>query len=106
MDAVVHGPPGTIVHWLTRGVPDGLGTIGPDGTLTIRLLDAAGPDAPNGSGATVRITAATPAGHGYSGSGGSGVFRTPPDLEVAVPEGLFVWEPTIVGQTSPGPPSP
>ncbi len=102
VDAVVHGPPGSTVHWLTRGVPDGAGTIGPDGTLTIRLLDAAGPDAPNGSGTSVRITAATPAGHGYSGVWRIRVFRTPPDLDVTVPEGLFVWEPTIVGQTSPG----
>ena len=102
VEAEVHGPPGTIVHWLTRGVPDGQGEIGPTGSLTIRLLEAASPDAPDGSGATARIWAVTPVGHAYAGSWRLRVYRLPPDLELTVPDGLLVLEPTIVGQTTPG----
>jgi hypothetical protein len=102
VSAVIHGPPGTIVHWLTRGVPDGEGEIDANGILTIPLLEAAEPDAPNGTRVTVLATAVTPAGHAYAGRWRIRAFRTPPDLDVAVPEGLLQLSPTVSGQTEPG----
>ncbi len=68
--------------------------------LQIPLLDAA--VLGNGSRATAHLTAVTPAGHAYSGRWRLRVYRTAPDLEVTVPDGLIVWDPTIHGRTSPG----
>lgn len=100
--ADVTGPPGTVVHFLTRGISDGSAVIPPSGTLAIRLLDAASPDAPNGSGTNARLWAVTPAGHVYGGVWRLRVYRSPPDLDLTIPEGIFAFEPTIAGSTSPG----
>ncbi len=102
VEAEVHGPPGTVVHWTTRGVTGGLGTIDQRGLLVIPLLEAAVNGAPNGSGATATIWVTTPAGHSYGGTWRLRVFRTPPDLEMTVPDGLFVLDPAVIGQTAPG----
>jgi hypothetical protein len=94
-EAEVSGPPGTMVWWATRGDAGEL-TIGAEGVARIQLLEAAGPNAPDGSGATVNLWVVTPAGHGYE------VYRQPPSLEITDDEALVNFSPTISGQTIPG----
>jgi hypothetical protein len=100
-EAEVSGPPGTMVWWATRGDAGEL-TIGAEGVARIQLLEAAGPNAPDGSGATVNLWVVTPAGHGYEGSWRIRVYRQPPSLEITDDEALVNFSPTISGQTIPG----
>jgi len=99
--AEIHGPPGTTVNWQSRGT-GGDDVIGPSGSIQLQLLEPAGPDAPNGSGATAQIWAVTPGGHAYSGTWRIRVFREPPDLSVAAPDGVIQLNQTISGRTDPG----
>jgi hypothetical protein len=101
VDAIVEGPPGTRIWWTTRGA-QGQTTIGPDGRATIRLLEPAGPDAPDGSGAHPAMWAVTPAGHAYHGSWSIRVFRQPPDLGLEESVPIVDFEPTLSGRTLPG----
>lgn len=100
-DAEIVGPPGSVVWWSTRG---GLGqsSIGPDGTIRVRLLDEAGPNAPEGSGATVNIWVVTPAGHGYAGTWRIRVHRQPPSLAIADDGAIVDFSPGVSGRTVPG----
>lgn len=101
VDAIVEGPPGTRVWWSSRGT-EGQARIGPDGRATMRLLEPAGPDAPEGSGATPSIWAITPAGHTYHGEWRIRVFRQPPDLGLQAEVPIIDLEPTLSGRTLPG----
>lgn len=100
-EAEVSGPPGTTVWWVTRGNA-GEVTIGAEGSARIELLEAAGPNAPDGSGATVHFWVATPAGHGYEGSWRIRVYRQPPSLEFEDRDALVNFSPTVSGRTVPG----
>ena len=100
-EAEIVGPPDTIVWWSTRGF-SGQSAIGFDGNIRIHLLDEAGPNAPEGSGATVDIWAITPAGHGYAGTWRIRVFRQPPSLAITDEEAIVNFSPTISGRTTPG----
>ena len=100
--AEITGPPGTAVWWRTRGTPTGQLIIGPDGVARIRLLEPAGPHAPDGSGATASVWLVTPAGHAYYGTWRIRVFRQPPTLAITPSEALFTFSPTVSGQTVPG----
>ena len=100
-DAEITGPPGTTVWWSTRG-DSGVLTIGPDGVARIRLIEPAGPDAPDGLGATVNIWVLTPAGHAYSGTWRIRVYRQPPDLGIDEVPPLVDFTPTLAGVTLPG----
>lgn len=100
-DAEITGPPAARVWWTTRGDSGEL-TIGPEGVARIRLLDEAGPNAPDGSGATVNIWVVTPAGHGYAGAWRIRVYRQPPSLEFEDIDALVNFSPTVSGQTVPG----
>jgi hypothetical protein len=99
--AEITGPPGTYVWWVTRG-DSGQTTIGADGVAQIRLLEPAGPNAPDGSGATARIWAVTPAGHGYHGTWRIRVFRQAPSLTFIADDVLVEFSPTVSGRTVPG----
>ncbi|MGH2488182.1 MAG: hypothetical protein ACRDFR_01005, partial [Candidatus Limnocylindria bacterium] len=101
VEAEVHGPPGTTVSWSTRGDAGQL-IIGSDGVVRIQLLEAAGPNAPEGSGATASIWAVTPAGHAYAGIWRIRVYRQPPPLAVTSADELFSFSPTVSGLTTPG----
>jgi hypothetical protein len=100
-EAEVSGPPGSTVWWTTRGDGGEL-TIGPEGVARIQLLAAAGPNAPDGSGATVNLWVVTPAGHGYEGVWRIRVYRQPPSLELEASDALLNLSPTISGRTVPG----
>lgn len=100
-DAEIVGPPGTTVWWSTRGGP-GQSTIGSEGTIRIHLLDEAGPNAPEGSGATVNIWLVTPAGHGYAGVWRIRVYREPPSLAIQDEGAIVNFSPTLSGRTVPG----
>ncbi|MEX0629236.1 MAG: hypothetical protein WEE67_02235 [Chloroflexota bacterium] len=100
--AEISGPPGTTVWWATRGRPSGNLTLGADGVARIQLLEAAGPNAPDGSGATASIWLVTPAGHAYYGTWRIRVYRQPPSLVITPNEALFNFSPAVVGQTVPG----
>lgn len=99
--AEITGPPGTYVWWVTRG-DSGQTTIGADGVVRVQLLEPAGPDAPDGSGATARIWAVTPAGHGYHGTWRIRVFRQAPSLTFTADDVLVEFSPTVSGRTVPG----
>jgi hypothetical protein len=100
-EAEVFGPEGTVVWWSSRGT-SGRGTIGPMGSVRIQLLPPAGPNAPDGSGATSHIWAVTPAGHAYSGIWRIRVYRQPPGLAIAEDAPLLDFDPSLAGQTIPG----
>lgn len=99
--AQISGPTGTSVWWRSRG-DSGQTTIGPDGVAQIQLLEPAGPNAPDGSGATASIWLVTPAGHAYHGTWRIRVYRQAPSLTFTVDEALVDFSPTISGQTVPG----
>jgi len=99
--AEITGPPGTSVWWVSRG-DSGQMTIGADGVAQIRLLEPAGPNAPDGSGATVSIWLVTPAGHGYHGTWRIRVFRQAPSLAFTAEDVLVDFSPTVSGRTVPG----
>jgi len=99
--AEIIGPPGTYVWWVTRG-DSGQTTIGADGVAQIRLLDRAGPNAPDGSGATASIWLVTPAGHTYHGTWRIRVYRQPPSLAFTADDALVNFSPTVSGRTVPG----
>jgi hypothetical protein len=101
VDAELHGPPGSAVIWLAPGVPDGRDEIGPNGMLTIPILPAGDAESRH-QGGSIRITAVTPTGRVYWGQWSIRTLSLPPDLEVAVPDGLLMLAPAIVGRTSPG----
>jgi len=101
VDAVVEAPIGTVVGWSTRSENGSL-TIGPEGAARIRLLEPAGPNAPDGSGTTTTIWLVTPAGHAYAGTWRIAVYRQPPDLGITDAAPLFDLDPTVDGQTLPG----
>jgi hypothetical protein len=96
--AEITGPPGTYVWWTTRG-DSGQTTIGADGVAQVRLLEPAGPNAPDGSGATASIWVVTPAGHGYHGTWRIRVFRQAPSLTFTVDDVLVDFSPTVSGRT-------
>jgi len=100
--AEISGPPGTTVWWATRGRPSGNLTLGTDGVARIRLLEAAGPNAPDGSGATASIWLVTPAGHAYYGAWRIRVYRQPPSLAFTADDVLVDFSPTVSGRTVPG----
>lgn len=100
--AEITGPPGTTVWWATRGRPSGNLTLGADGVARIQLLEAAGPNAPDGSGATVSIWLVTPAGHAYYGTWRIRVYRQPPSLAFTADDALVDFSPTVSGRTVPG----
>jgi hypothetical protein len=100
-EAEIVGPPGTWVRWSTRGGMNEA-SIGSEGTVRLLLLPAAGPDAPQGSGATVSIWLVTPAGHGYSGAWRIRVFREPPSLAISDEGAIVNFSPTLSGRTDPG----
>jgi hypothetical protein len=101
VDAEIHAPPGSEVRWRTR---DGGGTamVLPNGEVTIRLLEAAGSTAPDGSGTTASIALLTPAGHAYSSTWRISVYRQPPDLGIRDDPALVDFSPTLSGETLPG----
>jgi len=99
--AEIAGPPGTTVWWTTRGDSGEL-TIGPEGVARIRLLEAAGPNAPDGSGATASVWLVTPAGHAYYGTWRIRVYRQPPSLAITLNDELLNFSPAVAGQTVPG----
>jgi hypothetical protein len=100
--AEISGPPGTTVWWATRGRPSGNLTLGADGVARIQLLEAAGPNAPDGSGATASIWLVTPAGHAYYGTWRIRVYRQPPSLAFTADDALVNFSPTVSGRTVPG----
>ncbi|MEK6190697.1 MAG: hypothetical protein AABM41_00070 [Chloroflexota bacterium] len=99
--AEITGPPGTYVWWVSRG-DSGQTTIGADGVAQIRLLEAAGPNAPNGSGTTASIWLVTPVGHGYYGTWRIRVFREAPSLAFTADDVLVDFSPTVSGRTVSG----
>jgi hypothetical protein len=101
VEAEIHGPPGSVVSWVIRSVEDSA-TVAPDGIARIRLMEPAGPDAPDGSGSNVGIQVVTPSGHAYSGSWRINVYRQPPDLGIRDQPGLVEFSPTLTGRTLPG----
>jgi hypothetical protein len=101
VDAEIHAPPGTVVTWEARGVQDSA-TVTPDGIGRIRLMEAAGPNAPDGSGVNVGMRLVTPSGHAYSGLWRINVYRQPPDLGIRDQPGLVDFNPTLTGRTLPG----
>jgi hypothetical protein len=101
VDAEIHAPPGTLVRWKTRG-GGGVAEALPNGLVRIRLLEAAGTSAPDGSGTTASIALLTPAGHAYSGTWRISVYRQPPDLGIRDDPALIDFSPTLSGQTIPG----
>ena len=100
--AEIEGPPGTTVWWRTRGTPTGQLIIGPEGVARIRLLEAAGPNAPDGSGATASVWLVTPAGHAYYGTWRIRVYRQPPALAITPNDELLNFSPRVAGETVPG----
>ncbi|MGH2484242.1 MAG: hypothetical protein ACRDE9_07280, partial [Candidatus Limnocylindria bacterium] len=98
--AEIRGPPGTIVWWEARG--EGNLTVGADGVVRIQLLEAAGPNAPDGSGTTARVWLVTPAGHAYHGTWRIRVYRQPPSLTFTADDALVDFSPTVSGRTVPG----
>jgi hypothetical protein len=101
VDAEIHAPPGSEVRWRTRG-GGGTVTVLPNGVVSVRLLDAAGPSAPDGSGTTASIAVLTPAGHAYSDTWRISVYRQPPDLGIRDDPELVDFSPTLSGETLPG----
>jgi hypothetical protein len=101
VDAEIHAPPGTVVTWEARGVQDSA-TVTPDGIGRIRLMEAAGPNAPDGSGVNVGMRLVTPSGHAYSGLWRINVYRQPPDLGIRDQPGLVDFNPTLTGRTLSG----
>jgi hypothetical protein len=99
--AEITGPPGTYVWWRSRG-DSGQTIIGSDRVAQIQLLEAAGPNAPDGSGATASIWLVTPAGHAYHGTWRIRVFRQAPSLTFTADEALVDFSPTVSGRTVPG----
>jgi len=99
--AEISGPPGTTVWWASRGDSGNL-TLGADGVAQIQLLEAAGPNAPDRSGATASIWLVTPAGHAYHGLWLIRVYRQPPSLAITSNDALLNFSPTVAGQTVPG----
>ncbi len=99
--AEISGPPGTTVWWSTRRDSGEL-TIGADGVGRIQLLQAAGPNAPDGSGATASIWLVTPAGHAYYGTWRIRVYRQAPSLTFTADDVLVDFSPTVSGRTVPG----
>ena len=98
----ISGPPGTTVWWVTRGRPSGELTIGADGVARIQLLEPAGPNAPDGSGATASMWLVTPAGHAYQGIWRIRVYRQAPSLTFTADDALVDFSPTVSGRTVPG----
>jgi hypothetical protein len=90
------------VWWATRGRPSGDLTIGADGVARIQLLEPAGPNAPDGSGATASIWLVTPAGHAYYGTWRIRVFREAPSLAFTTDDALVDFSPSVSGRTVPG----
>ena len=74
----------------------------PTGPSRIRLLEAAGSSAPDGSGTTASIAVLTPAGHAYSDTWRISVYRQPPDLGIRDDPALIDFSPTLSGETLPG----
>ena len=101
VEAEIHAPPGTEVRWRTRG-GGGTATVLPNGVVNVRLLEAAGPNAPDGSGTTASIALLTPAGHAYSETWRISVYRQPPDLGIRDDPALVDLSPTLSGETLPG----
>ncbi len=101
VDVEIEAPPGTTVTWEIRSVRD-TATVTPDGVARIRLMEPAGPDAPDGSGANVGIRVVTPGGHAYWGLWRINVYRQPPDLGIRDEPSLVDFDPTLTGQTLPG----
>lgn len=99
--ADVVGPRGTQVWWTSHGIESST-EIGTDGQAHLLLVAAAGPEAPDGSGATVSVWAITPGGHAYSGIWRIRVFRKPPTLALQDGDELVNFSPTVTGQTDPG----
>jgi hypothetical protein len=101
VDVEIHGPPGTLVRWVIRSVEESA-SVAADGVARIRLMEPAGPDAPDGSGSNVGIQVVTPSGHAYSGSWRINVYRQPPDLGIRDQPSLVDFNPTLTGRTLPG----
>ncbi len=101
VDAEIHAPPGSEVRWRTRG-GGGTETVLPNGAVRIRLLEAAGSSAPDGSGTTASIAVLTPAGHAYSDTWRISIYRQPPDLGIRDDPALVDFSPTLSGETLPG----
>jgi hypothetical protein len=99
-EAEIVGPPGTWIRWSTRGGTNEV-SIGSEGTARLLLLPPAGPNAPEGSGATVNIWLVTPAGHGYSGTWRIRVYRVPPSLAIQDEGAILNFSPTLSGRTAP-----
>lgn len=102
-EAEITAPPGTVLSLTSSMRPEvTVAEAGPDGVARINLLPPAGPDAPDGSGATVTLRAVTPSGHAYVGTWRIRVFRQPPDLGISEDPALVDFAPTIAGRTAPG----
>jgi hypothetical protein len=102
IDLEIGGPPGSQVSWSASGGSVAESEIGVDGIARVRLFEAAGPTAEDGSPMSASVWVVTPSGRAYHATWRIRVFRQPPSLGIAEELPFLDFAPVVEGQTLAG----